>query len=65
MIKELDIVEFSELFVLIGDAYYEFEMWHEALEFYQELADNDSVGVSRFIFALPSCWTLNLSVRLF
>ncbi|KAH9816754.1 hypothetical protein DFH28DRAFT_1081595 [Melampsora americana] len=46
---KVNIIEYSDLFAMIGDTYFESEMFHEALEFYQELADNDSTNN-------PSVW---------
>lgn len=43
MIKSLGVEENAELCMIIGDAYCESAQWDEALDFYHDLAENDSV----------------------
>jgi pentatricopeptide repeat protein len=53
MIKSLGIEENAELCMSIGDAYCECAQWDEALDFYHELAENDSVGRPPFFPICP------------
>ena len=38
-----DVGEFPELFGAVADAYFDAKMYHEALDVYQDLAENDEV----------------------
>jgi len=55
MIKSLGVEENAEFCMIIGDAYCGCAQWDEALDFYHDLAENDSVCSTRFASVNPAC----------
>ncbi|KAA1072825.1 transcription factor TFIIIC subunit tfc4 [Puccinia graminis f. sp. tritici] len=56
MIKSLGIEENAELCMSIGDAYCECAQWDEALDFYHELAENDSTNNAKLWHKIGRCY---------
>ncbi|WAQ83693.1 hypothetical protein PtA15_4A141 [Puccinia triticina] len=56
IIKSLGVEENAEFCMSIGDAYCECSQWDEALDFYHELAENDSTNNARLWHKIGRCY---------
>ncbi|MBW0466168.1 hypothetical protein O181_005883 [Austropuccinia psidii MF-1] len=56
IIKMLEIEEVAELLMIIGDVYFEYSRWDEALEYYHDLAANDSTNNPNVWHKIGRCY---------